>query len=718
MAAGTATAVEASGCSLEEDYISLNDLKFEIDKGNDTFSLCTWIYLLRSTSSPATIIRQIHSGVEGDASFLVLNKEKQLTLLPLLFLHEEATQSSDSVLWAEVPSVTTEFEFPLEKWIHVGCEVSINVMRLHVDGVLVGENPLTSFSKDDSGMDKLKRLTLAGSNGDNEQVQGFVHYPRILPPTSSINGHFVENPPVVLSIDNSSTSEIEEGEDGVWSIVGGKASCRRNFSLDVVLLDAFSHPVNKEMEVVASLQYADNGLPVEKPNDAEAPLLTSYDGIEFASSVRPSKLMQGRASFKLKISQLSSKCDSRLFRLHFVLARSGKYPFLEAFSHPVRCISRSRNNRATTVAWAKATSAVHPLNGPQPMVLDDESPETQHNNVDSHPSTLDLIVSPNSKRVKVGGEMQSVRNQADPNADHSQSNKQGDDAFEATEEGKPKNLDKSDNTFSDTESVQARKLNSVLTSSYNTTSDFTIFKYCLGGINDRLLLLKEIVSSATNQEIMNFAQQITIYTGCSHHRYPISIAKALVQEGNHTWFSISKGNRQVLWKDAICEIEQQFMKISRGTTRSLTTQDLELLRRIAGCGDNMTQENFDKMWHWLYPVAFTLSRDWINATWGCISPKWIEGLVTKEEAEASLRGPRGCQEPGTFILRFPTSRSWPHPDAGSLIVTYVGADYTLHHRLLALENRELDQKPLQVLLLAEPQLTALGRVARDITTFA
>lgn len=95
---------------------------------------------------------------------------------------------------------------------------------------------------------------------------------------------------------------------------------------------------------------------------------------------------------------------------------------------------------------------------------------------------------------------------------------QGDNAFEATEEGKPENLDESDNTLSDTESVQARKLNSVLTSSYNTISDFTIFKYCLGGINDRLLLLKEIVSSATNQEIMNFAQQITIYTGCSHHR--------------------------------------------------------------------------------------------------------------------------------------------------------------------------------------------------------
>ena len=115
-------------------------------------------------------------------------------------------------------------------------------------------------------------------------------------------------------------------------------------------------------------------------------------------------------------------------------------------------------------------------------------------------------------------------------------------------------------------------------------------------------------------------------------------------------------------------------------------QDFELLRKIAGCQDYMAQENFEKMWCWLYPVAFTLSSDWINAMWNSTSPKWIEGFITKEEAELSLQGPRGLQEPGTFILRFPTSRSWPHPDAGSLIVTYVGSDYTLHHRLISLDN--------------------------------
>lgn len=63
----------------------------------------------------------------------------------------------------------------------------------------------------------------------------------------------------------------------------------------------------------------------------------------------------------------------------------------------------------------------------------------------------------------------------------------------------------------------------------------------------------------------------------------------------------------------------------------------------------------------------------------------MEGFITKEEAESALRGPGGLQDPGTFVLRFPTSRSWPHPDAGSLVVTYVGGDYTIHHRLLSLD---------------------------------
>lgn len=111
------------------------------------------------------------------------------------------------------------------------------------------------------------------------------------------------------------------------------------------------------------------------------------------------------------------------------------------------------------------------------------------------------------------------------------------------------------------------------------------------------------------------------------------------------------------------------------------------MREIAGCGNELSKDDFEKMWCWLYPVAWALSKDQLNGMWKCMSPKWIEGLITREEAEDSLRVPSGLQKTGMFILRFPTSRSWPHPDSGSLVVTYVGADYSIHHRLLSLDHR-------------------------------
>lgn len=52
----------------------------------------------------------------------------------------------------------------------------------------------------------------------------------------------------------------------------------------------------------------------------------------------------------------------------------------------------------------------------------------------------------------------------------------------------------------------------------NSISDLAIFKYCLGGSTERTLLLKDITSSASNEEILEFADQVSLYSGCSHHR--------------------------------------------------------------------------------------------------------------------------------------------------------------------------------------------------------
>lgn len=716
----------------DDDYSMLKDVRIRLDRDDGAFSICMWIYLLSSTRSPATIVRQMHSDIEGTIPLLALNEEKKLTLFPLLFLHKEAPHPRISASWANVPSASAEAECPLGKWVHVGCEVAKNFVRLHVDGVMVGELLLSYSSKEDPDHGSLRKMTLVGNDGGDKRMHGYVHFFHILPLSASVSDHYLKNPPLELSLDSSSFSENHEVEesDGVWSVVGGKASCRRNFSLDVVLLDALGRTVQKEMELVASLVYADNGSIVEKPNnEAEAPLLTSYDGVEFPSTDRPIKLLNGRASFKLKISQLSSKCENRLFRVHFHSPQTERYPFLEACSRPIRCISRNRNMRPSSMLWKKTTTTANQHDGPQSSGADEGFPKVQHRSGNGHSEILaqrDLKYSPPFKRVKVVHEKSSMRIYANGLSEHLDSScnpqsltaKDDQNAPRTNSEGRFENLERTESFPSDSESVHAR--NSAFKTMEvvrNPISDGTIFRYCLEGLYERSVLLREIVDSASDEYIAEFAQQVSLYSGCFHHWQQILMAKRLIQEGNDTWNFISRSQNQVLWEDTTHEIEKRFMTISH-CSRGLSDQDIDVLRRVAGCRDYLARENFDKMWHWLYPIAFTLSRGHIKGIWECMSPKWIEGLITKEEAETSLSTPRGPPKPGNFVLRFPTSRSWPHPDAGSLIVTYVGSDYTLHHRLLSLDdssgvNQEFNQKPLQVLLLAEPELSQLGRVTRS-----
>ncbi|XP_022717399.1 SH2 domain-containing protein A-like isoform X2 [Durio zibethinus] len=663
----------------EREYMLLKDFEAEIEAEEEKgFTLCFWVYVFNSNAFPATILKQVYAETNSNAPLLVLN-EKTMMFLPLTCLQNEAPSPGNIALPTEVPKVSTEIEHPLNKWIHVGYEVSTGFVRLHINGDIAGELQLSSFLNKDSMPNGLKKRTLVCISGGND-LQGYIHDAKVLPSTLSIKDQYVKDPPLRLSIDESSASDIEE-DNGFWNIVGGKASCRRIFSLDVVLLNAFGQPVNKELEVVASLLYAHDRSSVEKTNEEEAPLLASYDGIEFASCDRPSKLVKGRASFKLKISKLSSKCDNRQFCIKFGIPKFEGYHFLEDFSPSIRCISRYRTPRTSTIIWKKM-SAVHPVNGSQSLGLDDVSYELKHNTV--HEAKL----SPTSKRVRLGEAKISTTDQPGEECNSlAWAANQVENGIGSSLEGRPENFEEVDNSLLDSESTGARDsaLKSV-SSRGHSVSDLTIFRYCLGGLTDRSVLLKEIATTTSDEEITGFADQVALYSGCSHHRHQIKMSKRLIDDGTKAWNLISQNNLQVQWESAVFKIEEQFMKIACCTTRSLTQQDFELLRKIAGCQDHMAQENFEKLWCWLYPVAFTLSSDWINEMWNSTSPKWIEGFITKEEAELSLQGPRGLQEPGTFILRFPTSRSWPHPDAGSLVVTYVSSDYTLHHRLLSLDN--------------------------------
>jgi hypothetical protein len=109
--------------------------------------------------------------------------------------------------------------------------------------------------------------------------------------------------------------------------------------------------------------------------------------------------------------QLSSKCDNRLFRIRFHMLKSGSYPFFEAFSPPIRCISRGRNTRVSSVMWKRSTSTIHPHNLSQSSGVDEGSLELQHNSVnEARPYS-------SSKRVRSGHDRLSTTFKTDPNVE-------------------------------------------------------------------------------------------------------------------------------------------------------------------------------------------------------------------------------------------------------------------------------------------------------------
>ncbi|KAL8142247.1 hypothetical protein V2J09_015279 [Rumex salicifolius] len=699
----------------ELGYTQLKDLKLEIqaDKGPE-FAVCFWVYLPVSTPFPSTILHQLDHESTQNVNFLVLNEEKKMMLLPLLSLQEESPIPNDSMSTDESPLVCSEDQFPLAKWVHICCEVSSNFVRIHMDGKIVGEKSMDSVLEKSPTLKSSSGVILAATFGDNEGLQGYVHDAKVLYLPVSVKDQHMKDPPLQLSIDYQSAYEIEEESDGVWGIVSGKASCRRKFALDVLVVDALGKPANEDLQVVASLVYNDNHAPVDKSEDGEDALLAYIDGIEYPAGSKPSKVLLGRASFKLKISQLSSKCDNRLFSVKFNVLEGGSYPFLETYSPPIRCISRSRNNKMFNNTLKKLSSGVHVVNGSSLPGNGDGHLKPHHNAV------CEARASPPSKRVRLGQETTPLNN--NPDLVLQRSNEECNSGVAETTKvhlshtngfgSEKENIEATENSASDTESFRARNSNINKPCMRGSLLDLTVFKYCLGSLSEKALMLKEIVSFSPDEDIERLAEQVSLYTRCYHHRHQILIAKRLFEEGEKAWNLISQRKNRLQWEDVVFEIEEQFMKNACCNTRSLTQQDFNFLRKISGCHDYMTQENFDKMWRWLYPIASTISKPEINELWSSTNPKWIEGFSTKEEVEYALQNPMVLQPAGTFILRFPTSRSWPHPDAGCLVVTYVSGGYNLNHRLLSSNYSSMKvarSTSLQELLLAEPELSRLKR---------
>lgn len=703
-------AAPESECGGSDGYRDLRDVRVELDPGaargggGGGFAISFWLYLSSSARPSSVILYQITAGDDNKLPFLALGEGNKLLLFPLIRLHKEAPDPASSYPWTYTTNLSSTGGCPLEKWFHVGCEVTENVMRLHVDCEIVAEACLCSLSDEANCQDDVNQISLVGSD---DKLEGYIYNIEVSSVLGTIEELHAKNPPFKLSIDHSSSDGIEEGDDGIWSIIGGKASCRRNFILEVVLINAFGEPV-KDKEVVASLVYADNGTVVEKSrDDSEPPLLITCEGLEYPAISRPLPIIRGRALFKLKISQLSSKCDNKLFRIQFSILEMRRYPFLEACSKPIRCISRNRTIRplgsGKRVSSATADE-ICLLNNGQGFVNADKVNGRLHSRGQSS-----VVCFHTSKPSKIEGDgmANSVEVQKIPSL-----NKH---AGKMALSKEAQNVMVTDSSTSNYDSFDSGSSWSGSDGDeIETFSDAVVFRYCLDSTYDRSKFLKGAAPTVNKDDLVKLADQVSLYSGCSHHRNQILMSKRLLRAGADTWSMISKSNDRALWSSAIPEIITKFTDISHSLNRGLSEQDLEVLRGIAGCGDDIGRDEFDRLWYWLYPVAVSLSRDKIKKLWDCTEPRWIEGLITIEEAKNALRCSReALKDPGTFVLRFPTTRSWPHPDAGSLVVTYVGSDNSIHHRLLSLDSSNARVENLQDLLLQEPELSQLGRVDRS-----
>lgn len=71
---------------------------------------------------------------------------------------------------------------------------------------------------------------------------------------------------------------------------------------------------------------------------------------------------------------------------------------------------------------------------------------------------------------------------------------------------------------SDSENSEATKSDPMsMPRDINPISDLIVFKYCLGGPSERVLLLKEISMSFREAELAKFADQVSLFSGCAHH---------------------------------------------------------------------------------------------------------------------------------------------------------------------------------------------------------
>lgn len=55
-----------------------------------------------------------------------MNANKEMVLYPVRLIPQESPIPNDATTVMKIPCATTKNEIPLNKWVHIGCEVRIS----------------------------------------------------------------------------------------------------------------------------------------------------------------------------------------------------------------------------------------------------------------------------------------------------------------------------------------------------------------------------------------------------------------------------------------------------------------------------------------------------------------------------------------------------------------------------------------------------------------
>ena len=266
--------------------------------------------------------------------------------------------------------------------------------------------------------------------------------------------------------------------------------------------------------------------------------------------------------------QLSSKCDNRLFRVCFDSPNTPHYPFLRAFSRPIRCVSRNRNHRIPAGAWKqKPNITVFPQDGigstvdeemmvpgelvgngetvcngivnssiniQGPPFLPGQPPSKRPRTTTSDKTANDGILAENSTErmgLSIYGDVGASPLSGPFHRPLPPQNSPAQRAF-AWSLHLPAKLPYSripismDMGFShgvnrDDDHVVAESpyLSKLNQDNASGATDFLVYKYCLENVQCRAEFLKRLISNKSDLDLLDFARRVSDITGCRHNGY-------------------------------------------------------------------------------------------------------------------------------------------------------------------------------------------------------